>query len=228
MTTEVRAAWARLIGLEALTALTVFVDPRSPMCRSGWIGILALDGTVTVAVPTEELREPVRLGLSGVAPSDATRPDVVRPLLPPMRSVLGPATLSYPPTQLSLHPSAASRIAAVELRDFLTTIPPEDVEESGLVAGDMEAVHGSRTSEGELASVCGYRRWPNGVAHLGILTSPDHRREGHAREAASATLAAAVEDGLLPQWRARVPASQALAADLGLVAMGAQLGFEPA
>jgi RimJ/RimL family protein N-acetyltransferase len=228
VTTAARAAWARLVGLDALEPLAVLVDPRSPMCRAGWIGILALDRTITVAVPTDDLREPVRSALAAVGPDDVTRPDVVRPLLPPTRSVLGPATLSYPPTGFSLDRSEATLVAADELLDFLATIALDDLDESGFVADDMDAVHGSRTASGELAAVCGYRRWPNGVAHLGIVTSPDHRRHGHARRAASATLRSALDSGLLPQWRARVPASQALAADLGLVVLGAQLGFEPA
>jgi RimJ/RimL family protein N-acetyltransferase len=222
-----RAAWARLVGLDTLARLAVIVDPRSPICRTGWIGILALDDTVTVAVPTEALRDPVRSALAGVTPTDAARPDVVGPLLSPTRSVLGPATLSYPPLGFVPDRSSASPVPTDELRAFLATMPSDDLEESGFVADDMEAVHGSRTEHGAIASVCGYRRWPNGVAHLGILTSPDHRRRGHARQAATAALRAAIDDGLLPQWRARVAESQALAAKLGLVPLGAQLGFEP-
>ena len=75
--------------------------------------------------------------------------------------------------------------------------------------------------------MCGYRRWPNDVAHLSVLAHPGHRREGHARRAAAAAIRRAIDDQLLPQWRARSPASRALARRLGLVELGAQLSLEP-
>ena len=223
-----RAAWARLAGLDALERFQVVVDPRSPLGRPGWIAILVVDGTVTVAVPTEDLRAAVTRSLRAVAPEDATRPEVVRPLLPPTTDVLGPATLSYPAPGYEPADAGGEPVDGPELRAFLAGIPAADLEESGFGDDAMAGVHGSRTPTGELAAVCGHRRWPNGVAHLSVVTAPAHRRQGHGRAAAGGALRAALDAGLLPQWRARVPASQALAADLGLVRLGAQLGLAPA
>jgi len=52
--------------------------------------------------------------------------------------------------------------------------------------------------------------------------------DGHARRAAAAATRQAITENLLPQWRARPPASQALARSLGLIELGAQLSLQPA
>ena len=159
---------------------------------------------------------------------EATTPDVVRSRLPPTTAVLGPAALFYPPAGFG--PGAVPGVvdvAPAEIGELLAAVPPDEADESGLaeVAGRLSA---SRTAGGDLAAACGWRPWPNGVAHLSVLTHPDHRRRGHARRAATAAIGRAIDEGLLPQWRARPPASRALARRLGLVELGAQLSLEPA
>jgi len=52
------------------------------------------------------------------------------------------------------------------------------------------------------------------------------RGRGLARATGSATVAHALAAGLLPQWRARRPASRRVAAALGFAEMGAQLSIE--
>lgn len=223
-----RRVWARLAGLDELRGLQVVVDPASGLGRAGWIAILALDGTVTASVPRAELREPVEIALAGLTLDDAIRPAVVRPRLPPTAAVLGPAWLSYPPHDFapgegSDHPDPLS---PAELAAFLARAPRDEVLESSM-DDPLDHLFASRTATGALAAVCGYRRWANGVAHLSVLTDPTHRREGHGRRAATPAIRHAIGAGLLPQWRARPAASKALARRLGLVEMGAQLGFQP-
>ena len=58
---------------------------------------------------------------------------------------------------------------------------------------------------------------------LGVLTARDARGRGHATLVAAAATADALAAGLLPQWRARVPASQRVAAKLGYRTLGHQL-----
>jgi hypothetical protein len=60
-----------------------------------------------------------------------------------------------------------------------------------------------------------------------VLTDPAYRRQGHGRCAARQALHHAIQDGLLPQSRARPLASQELARTLGLVAIGAQFSLQP-
>jgi hypothetical protein len=223
-----RRAWARLAGLAEIDGLQVVVDASSPLGRRGWIGILALDGTVTACVPRPALVRPVAAALGGLTSREATDPDVVGARLPPTRAVLGPAALFYPPAGF-----AAADVPGVEqvptgdARELFRVVAADELDESGLleVTGPLFA---SRAAGGGLAAVCGYRRWPNQVAHLSVLAHPGHRREGHARRAAAAAIRRAVDEGLLPQWRARPAASQGLARRLGLVELGAQLSLEPA
>jgi hypothetical protein len=226
--TPARRAWARLAGLDELRELQVVVDPASPLGRAGWIAILGLDGTVTAAVPRPELKEPVEAALAGLTADDATRPELVRPRLPATGDVLGPAWLSYPPPGYvppaldgDVRPASPDDLASLFAR-----VPRDDLLESSMDELP-DPVFASRTPDGEVAAACGYRTWPNGVAHISVLTDPAHRRRGHARRAAHPALTHALDAGLLPQWRARPLASQALAARLGLVRLGAQLGFQP-
>jgi hypothetical protein len=223
-----RVAWARLLHLDCLEPVLVLVAPGSVLCPPGWIGILALDGTVTASVPDASLLRAVKGGLEGLTPEDAIRPEAVRPRLPEARSVLGPAGLFYPSPGLVIEDTpGVEEVTPHDLQAFVSTIAADEVEESGLLEVTA-SVFGSRTPDGVLAAVCSYRQWPNEVAHLCVLSIPAYRRHGHARRAAVAAIREARAHGLLPQWRARPPASRALALRLGLVELGGQLSFEPA
>jgi GNAT superfamily N-acetyltransferase len=222
-----RRAWARLAGLPRLDGVQVVVDPESPLGRHGWIGILAVDGTVTACVPRRDLAPRVAAALGALTSQEATMPDVVRPHLPPTRAVLGPASLFYPPAGFAIgEVPGVEEVSGEDLHELFHAVAPDELDESGLaeITGSLVA---SRAANGDLAAVCGYRRWPNEVAHLSVLAHPGHRGEGHGRRAAAAAIRRAMDEKLLPQWRARPPASQALALDLGLVELGAQLSLEP-
>lgn len=114
-----------------------------------------------------------------------------------------------------------------EVESLLEAACAEELKESG-VRGVESPLFGSRSETGALAAVSGYRRWPNKVAHLAVLTHPDHRRGGHGRRVAVAAIRHAMDEHLLPQWRARPVASKVLARSLGLTELGAQLSLEPA
>jgi L-amino acid N-acyltransferase YncA len=58
-----------------------------------------------------------------------------------------------------------------------------------------------------------------------VLTHPAARARGYGRRAASSAVAAALEEGLRPQWQARPVASRRLAAALGFTERGAQLSL---
>lgn len=221
-----RAAWAQLLGLDVLERVQVVFAPESPLCRRGWIGILGVDGTVTASVPHADLCVPVEEALAGLTAEDAVCAEVIEPRLPATRSVLGPAPLFYPPREYVLGELAGvEHVSHDELEALFQFVTPDELDESGMLEVTSLAF-GSRTAEGDMAAVCGYRRWSNDVAHLSVLTQPAHRREGHGRRAALAAIRHAMDVGLLPQWRARPSPSQALARSLGLIEFGAQLNFE--
>ncbi|MFE2695226.1 GNAT family N-acetyltransferase [Streptomyces mirabilis] len=58
-----------------------------------------------------------------------------------------------------------------------------------------------------------------------LLTAPGERGRGLARRVASAAVAQALDDGLLPQWRARPMASRNVARALGFRELGSQLSL---
>jgi hypothetical protein len=221
------SAWARLAGVPTLQRCCVVTDPASWLAPRGWIGILALGDTVTVAVPRAEVGGPVRAALEALSPEQAVDPQIVGPRMPPTRSSLGPAPLFYPGAGYEPPDVRGEEVRPGELAGFLEAAPTPDLLESGFEDLDFVRVFVSRDASGSIAAAAAYRRWPNGAAHLSVLTHPALRRRGHGRTAAGAALRGAIADGLLAQWRARPEASQGLALALGLVGMGAQLCFEP-
>ncbi|WP_425297853.1 GNAT family N-acetyltransferase [Nocardia abscessus] len=64
---------------------------------------------------------------------------------------------------------------------------------------------------------------PRRVAQLSVLTAPDRRGQGLT---GSAAVEHALENGLLPQWRARTRESRRVAASLGFRELGALLSLE--
>ncbi|MFH8345476.1 GNAT family N-acetyltransferase [Streptomyces sp. NPDC018045] len=95
--------------------------------------------------------------------------------------------------------------------------------DAGAVGAGAVGAGAVGADEPVLTAAAGYRHWPRGTAHLCVLTAPDRRGEGLARRVASAAVAHALAAGLLPQWRARLPASRRVARALGFQEVGSQL-----
>lgn len=218
-------AWRHLAGAEPHGQLRVVVNPECWLAPPGWVGIVAIGDVITASVPRAELEEPVQSALAGVAGREATSVDFLLARMPPATATLGPAHLFYPPANFEPPDVEGEKAEGTEIARLLAVAASKDLDESGF-ANIESAAFVSRASDGAVASACGYRRWPNGVAHLSVLTHPEHRRRGHARRAAAAAALNAVAEGLLPQWRARPIASQRLALELGLIRMGAQLSVQ--
>ena len=58
-------------------------------------------------------------------------------------------------------------------------------------------------AQGEPLAGAGYDVWAERLAHMGVLTSPNARGRGYGVLAAAVGSNAALEAGLVPQWRAR-------------------------
>lgn len=171
----------------------------------------------------------VAAALGDLTSDEAATPAIVRPRLPPTRAVRGPASLFYPPDAFSIDEvPVVEEVSAIDVQMLARAVSREELHESGVLDTAGGPIFGSRAPTGALAAVCGYRRWPNDVAHLSVLAHPGHRRDGHGRRAALAAIHRVLDEKLLPQWRARPVASRALARDLGLIELGAQLSLEPA
>nr|WP_306270737.1 GNAT family N-acetyltransferase [Ornithinimicrobium sp. HY1793] len=70
----------------------------------------------------------------------------------------------------------------------------------------------------------GYVVWADRLAHMGVLTSPAARGRGYGVLAAAVGTNAALDAGLIPQWRARWDneASKRMAQVLGYELVGSQ------
>ena len=220
------SAWASLSGLPALRDLHVFVDAGSPLGPAGWIAILTIGSTVTASVPRADLVVALTAALTGLTADEATNPEAVLPRMPPVRNILGPAQLYYPGPGFTVSSEPADEASEHELVALAEAVAEDELDESG-VHHVESPVFVSRSSTGTVAAAAGYRRWSNEVAHLSVLAHPDHRGRGHGGRAAGLAIRAALDERLLPQWRARPLVSQRAALAVGFVRAGAQLSLEP-
>ncbi|WP_245655985.1 GNAT family N-acetyltransferase [Microtetraspora fusca] len=207
--------------------MTVVVSPESWLCPSGWTGVVTLDGAALVTVPDASLIEPLRHVLLGDL--DETGIDLSRlPVQLPVHDVLGPATLAYLDADdfAPIHVDAEVERLSAGHRDIdglVAAVDKQDADESG-----MEEVTSAAwvIREGKnVIAAAGYRPWLNTAAHLSVLTAVKYRGRGLARLVASAAIADALADGLLPQWRARPEPSRRVARALGFREFGSQMSL---
>ncbi|MEV0717931.1 GNAT family N-acetyltransferase [Asanoa sp. NPDC050611] len=218
-----RRLWCLLAGSPVVfggTGIDVAVSPSSALCPPGWVGVVSLGSATIATVPSSWALHT----LAAVPASSWLDPHAIRAALP-VASTLGPATLAYLDAPAFRPVEGAVGIAAddPEVKALLARVPAEDAEESALseiTSPAFVALEGPR-----VVAAAGYRLWPGGTAHLSVLTDPTHRSRGLARATASAAIAAALAEGLLPQWRARHAPSRRVAAALGFRAVGWQLSL---
>ncbi|MEV4541235.1 GNAT family N-acetyltransferase [Micromonospora echinaurantiaca] len=110
-----------------------------------------------------------------------------------------------------------------DVAGLLAEVPADDAAESGL--GDITSDVFVVREDSRVVAAAGYRRWPGSVAHLAVLAGVRSRGRGLAGAAASAAVADALRDHLLPQWRARPEASRRLARRLGFRELGNQVSI---
>lgn len=207
---------------------TVVVSSGSRLCPPGWVGVVRLGDSALITAPNESIRVAVSEAVADIDTVELTDPDRWRQRVR-VADVLGPAFLDYlSPNDFT--PMNTARVAAVsadstDLAGLLARVEPTDADESGLASIDSQAfvVHGPASSEAIAAA--GYSRVHGVAAHLCVLTDPAHRGRGLAGAAASAAVEHALAAGLLPQWRARIPASLAVAQRLGFSRLGRQLSL---
>ncbi|MGW6008498.1 GNAT family N-acetyltransferase [Streptomyces sp. NPDC055210] len=228
-----RGLWEDLaqvpVSFDPPGSVNVVVSPRSKLCPDGWVGVVALGGSAIVTAPNDQAARFVRDAL-GSMPVEAVVDGVLLREALPVRRVLGPAALAYV-SPAGYRPVEAGALAVEQL-------PPahEDLRRLEHVAGDDdagEAYLDEITSPafvvreyGRVVAAAGYRDWPRRTAHVSVLTAPEARGRGLARVTGSAAVTQALTGGLLPQWRARPPASRRVATALGFVELGSQLSME--
>lgn len=229
---RIRSLWVGLAGVAiafpAPGSVAVATSPRSRFCPPAWAGVVAIGDAAVATTATDRDAELLRQRLSPLSIPDLTNPGRLREVLP-VADFLGPACLAYlDPDQFLAAPSAGAIPRRPrdhpDLRALLGEVADADSEDSGMSEITSEAFvvyQGDR-----IIAAAGWRRWPDEVAHLGVLTAPQARGRGWGRAVASAATAHALAANLLPQWRAQPEPSRRIARALGFREMGAQISIK--
>ncbi|SNX66284.1 GNAT acetyltransferase-like protein [Streptomyces sp. TLI_55] len=207
--------------------LSVVASPASQIAPPSWAGMVVLGESALVTTTTDREAQVLRRILAGLPTGSLTSSEAVRPVLP-VTEMLGPAILGYV-SRAGFRPAPASRSVerlAPGHRDLMAlvkSVPSEDAGESGMDGITSAAFVVRRGAD--VVAAAGFQAWPSAAAHLCVLTAPGERGRGLARQVASAAVAQAFADGLLPQWRARPMASRNVARALGFRELGIQLSI---
>lgn len=227
---RVQDLWVSLAGVPAgfpADGVRVVVAPESRLCPPGWAGIVVLGRAGIATGPDAPAARLLRESLAGGPPRSAVeaerwsgRPGVV--------DVLGPASLAYLDEREFRPATRGADVARLppghpDLGRLIADVAADDVAESGI--DDITSPVFVVRDAGQVAAAAGYRHWPGSVAHLSVLTSTRLRGRGLARVVASAALAEALQNHLLPQWRARPEPSRRLARRLGFQECGGQVSI---
>ncbi|WP_319018470.1 GNAT family N-acetyltransferase [Microbispora sitophila] len=190
---------------------------------------MTLDGAVLVTVPDADLADPLRDAVLAGRMDLSELPALLPTRLPArlrVREVLGPATLAYLDAPDFAPAQTGARVERLQaghpdVGGLVTSVAGQDAEESGVeeITSAVCVVRDGR----DVVAAAGYRPWLNTAAQLSVLTAARCRGRGLARVVASAAVADALADGLLPQWRARAEPSRRVARALGFRETGAQV-----
>ncbi|MGQ4729212.1 GNAT family N-acetyltransferase [Streptomyces sp. Ju416(a)] len=236
LVSRARALWQELAAEPGAAFGTpgrpaVLVAPGSALAPPSWVGVVTVGDGALITAPTDRAANSVRSALTGLTAAALTDPATVARLLP-VADTLGPAVLGYlapdalRPVGRTAAPATCLSPEHASLRALLAEAGPSDAGESGL-ADVTSPVFVVRDGT-EVLAAAGYEHWTRGTAHLCVLTAPAARGRGLARQVAHAATAHALAAGLLPQWRARPPASRRVARALGYREVGRQLSVRPA
>lgn len=141
----------------------------------------------------------------------------------PSARILGEATLAYLDGAID-HPDAETAQVADDV-DLAVTLeracPADDTAEASI--SDVAERFVLMVDDQPVAGA-GYEEWAGLIAHLAVLTAPEHRRQGFGGLIAALAANDAFAAGLVPQWRARTDnrASRRLAETLGFAEVGTQ------
>ncbi|MEU8262497.1 GNAT family N-acetyltransferase [Micromonospora sp. NPDC048999] len=228
-----RDLWVTLAGAATTfpaSDVRVTVAVGSRLCPPGWAGIVVLGDAGIATAPDAATARFLREALAGRPARSAVHAERWSGA-PGVADVLGPAALAYL-DEKEFKPATA--VADVEwlrpghpdIGELLAGVSEEEAAESGI--DDVTSSVFVIREGGRLVAAAGYRRWPSSVAHLSVLTSSHCRGRGLAGAVASAAVAEAQRNELLPQWRARPEPSQRLARRLGFCQLGTQVSIRVA
>jgi RimJ/RimL family protein N-acetyltransferase len=220
------SVWRTLAG--APSAFTVpettivLTNPYSRICPLGWVGFVRLGDTAVITAPDHTTANAVEDAMPVTG-------DSLIALLEP-KEVLGPAVLLYlEPDEFT--PADASEVDWVmspdtDVMELEALSGAEDAGEAG-VSMCRSPIFITRSTDGHVTAAAGYTPWLDRVAHVSVLTRPDHRGRGLGQKVASTAVQHAIANGFIAQWRARITntPSIGIASALGFEECGLQISL---
>jgi GNAT superfamily N-acetyltransferase len=214
-----RGYWGDRLGVgpEAFAAST----PAVGAADQGGVQVFFCDDARVVGAPESTLDACERRA-DTLATLDGDEAGGVRAWLDAVASVdetLGPTFYGYADATTFDAVDADARVLDAEDEaafDHLRAAVPADEWDRGAPEfrpGDTVG----RFVDDDLVAVAGYAVWDGLIAHVGVVSHPDHRDAGHGRAVVSLATERALAAGLLPQYRTADawPWSVALARGLG-------------
>ena len=171
------------------------------------IWILVAGGAPLVSLPSDATDVLVEKAQSWSSSDVADTPKLHRQLAPlcsrPVEKILGPAFIVY------------GSADSLDLRDARFARPspsPGAIAKLQAVCQSEEWNHGGSEPHpqrtfgvldqfNELLALSGYKVWNEAIAHIAIVTHPEHRGRGLGRSAVALAAQHALSAGLVPQYR---------------------------
>lgn len=214
-----RRYWAARLGI-APTAFEESGVTVGPTDDEGGIQLFATDDAVVAGVPNSRL-DTVEQRIDALT-GRGDDEDAVRTWLSDVdavETVLGPTFYGYADRETFTAVDSDTRVLGAEDEDAfrrLQNATPDDEWSQGGPQFRPGSTVG-RFVDDELVAVAGFEPWDELLAHLAVVTHPDHRNERHGRNVVASATEQALSDGFVPQYRTsdKWPWSVALAQNLG-------------
>lgn len=187
----------------------------------GGIQLFYRNDAAVVGAPNG-LLDPVEDRATALVPADTGTADDVSEWLTHFDSIahaLGPTFYGYADRETFIPTESEARVLrsadSSSFRTFRNDVPNDEWDQGGMQFTPGETV--GRFVDGELVAIAGYDGWEGLLAHLAVVTHPDHRGHGYGQAVVSRATEQALAAGLLPQYRTADawPWSVTLAENLG-------------
>lgn len=216
------SARARILStwIEALHASVPAVPHEATFVeRADFDAIVAveIDGMLLVCAPPAALDIVRRARRETLLDAEA-----VARLFPGVADPIGTADLLFTERRPRRGDHVATAAEVADVTAVRGDVSAAEWEESGV--GEMGRRWVVTASDGQPAAIAGFEPWRSEIAQLGIVSATHNRRAGYAYSVAAAAAGAALDAGLIAQWRSRQgngPSLQ-LARRLGFVQLGVQ------
>jgi GNAT superfamily N-acetyltransferase len=214
--------WAHKLGIDSGLASTPRICCTVQHLYPG-VQLFANGERLVIASPPAKA-ELIQKAIVDVSPEEAFSVEwLQRVFADDAEKILGPAEVNYADetsfrSDQSLRGRALLASESDAYRVLVAAFDPKEVEDSGVSFPALDTVPAfGAFFDNILCSVASYEVWQPCIAHIRVATHPNYRRRGFAKAAIQPLAAAALDCGLILQWRAVTwnKNSLSLARDLG-------------